>query len=230
MLKTRRRPARPAPRELTEPTRARILDVAERLFAERGVDAVSVRAILKEAGVNVALAHYHFGSREGLILELLRSRVGAREAELLRAIDEVDARGRQATLEDVLRAYFAPVAAGATRNPTLAKLLNQVQHSANPEVQAVARETMRRTFVRMSEALVKRLPPGITPRQLILRFYMMIAVPSLLSAQWELVMRSSRKRLPEADLPDAALLTEEMVAFCAAGLRAGCGADTKGEG
>jgi len=51
--------------------REAILDAAERLFAERGIDAVSLRTINATAGYSVAALHYHFGTRDGLIRALL---------------------------------------------------------------------------------------------------------------------------------------------------------------
>lgn len=51
-----------------------ILDTAERLFAEHGMDAVSLRTINTEAGYSVAALHYHFGTREGLINALMALR------------------------------------------------------------------------------------------------------------------------------------------------------------
>jgi AcrR family transcriptional regulator len=56
-------------------TPIRLLDAAERLIGERGVDAVSLRAINAGAGGNVAAAHYHFGSKEGLVREALARRM-----------------------------------------------------------------------------------------------------------------------------------------------------------
>lgn len=47
------------------------MDVAERLFAERGIEAVSLRTINAEAGYSVAALHYHFGTRDGLVRALL---------------------------------------------------------------------------------------------------------------------------------------------------------------
>lgn len=60
------------------PKRERILDAAESLFAEHGYDGVTLRQIATRAGVDVALANYHFGKK----LDLFRA-VFARRAELL---------------------------------------------------------------------------------------------------------------------------------------------------
>ena len=46
--------------------RARIRDAAMRLFAEQGMDATTIRAIAKEAGVSAGLVRHHFGSKEAL--------------------------------------------------------------------------------------------------------------------------------------------------------------------
>ena len=43
-----------------------IMNAAERLFAERGIDAVSLRTINAEAGYSVAALHYHFASKAAL--------------------------------------------------------------------------------------------------------------------------------------------------------------------
>ena len=59
----------------TESTQVRLLDAAERLIGERGVDAVSLRAINAEADSNVAAAHYHFGSKEALVRAVLDRRM-----------------------------------------------------------------------------------------------------------------------------------------------------------
>lgn len=53
-------------------TKNRILDTAEKLFAKQGFAATSLRAIIKEADVNTASVHYHFGSKEGLIEAVLK--------------------------------------------------------------------------------------------------------------------------------------------------------------
>jgi AcrR family transcriptional regulator len=53
-----------------------IIEIAEQLFADRGFDGTSVRDIAHEAGVNIAMISYYFGSKEKLMEALLEWRVG----------------------------------------------------------------------------------------------------------------------------------------------------------
>lgn len=54
-----------------------IIETAEILFAERGFDGTSVREIADEAGVNVAMISYYFGSKEKLMEALFELRLGS---------------------------------------------------------------------------------------------------------------------------------------------------------
>src|ERR1700733_6973121 len=56
--------------------REHILVVAEELFAEKGFDGTSVRDIAQQAGVNLAMISYYFGSKEKLLESLLEFRAG----------------------------------------------------------------------------------------------------------------------------------------------------------
>ncbi|HXB34373.1 MAG TPA: TetR family transcriptional regulator [Puia sp.] len=56
--------------------REHILNVAEELFAEKGFDGTSVRDIAQQAGVNLAMISYYFGSKEKLLESLIESRGG----------------------------------------------------------------------------------------------------------------------------------------------------------
>src|SRR5205085_6618416 len=53
-------------------TSDRLLAAATDLFASRGFHATSIREIAERAGANVASAHYHYGSKKGLYLHVLR--------------------------------------------------------------------------------------------------------------------------------------------------------------
>ena len=87
-------------------TRSRILDVAEELFGEQGLDRVSIRDITRKAKVNLAAINYHFGSKEDLIAAIFeREFVPVNEARLA-ALDAVQRSGKKdAKLEDILEAF-----------------------------------------------------------------------------------------------------------------------------
>jgi len=70
----------------------RILDVAEALFAQHGIQGTSIRTITDQAGVNVAAVNYHFGSKDRLVFELIRRRAQGLEQERADLMDEIDAR------------------------------------------------------------------------------------------------------------------------------------------
>jgi AcrR family transcriptional regulator len=54
-----------------------ILDVAERVFSEKGFDGASTRLISGEAGVNMAMLNYYFGSKEGLFLAIFQRKISS---------------------------------------------------------------------------------------------------------------------------------------------------------
>jgi AcrR family transcriptional regulator len=90
-------------------TRARLITAAERLFAQNGLDAVSVRDVTSAAKANTAAVHYHFGSKRGLIEAILEARateVGRRRGEFL---DRIEATPHP-TLRDVIAALVIPTA------------------------------------------------------------------------------------------------------------------------
>ncbi len=56
----------------TRPTRQKILETALAVFAENGTDGGSMREIARRAGVNVATAYHHFGSKREMFLAIFR--------------------------------------------------------------------------------------------------------------------------------------------------------------
>jgi AcrR family transcriptional regulator len=66
-----------APRGGSEQTKAEILAAAQKLFAEHGILAVSVRDVAKEAGVTHGLIHHYFGTKEQLAAQVIRSALSA---------------------------------------------------------------------------------------------------------------------------------------------------------
>jgi AcrR family transcriptional regulator len=88
---------------------AQMKRVALRLFADRGVDGVTVREIALAAGQkNHAAVGYHFGSKEGLVRELVVD--GAAAIDRLRnaMLDEMEARGGPRSARELAEALVRP--------------------------------------------------------------------------------------------------------------------------
>jgi AcrR family transcriptional regulator len=95
----------------SEITRDRILKAAERLFAERGYDGTSVRAIVAKARVNQAAINYHFDGKDGLYREVLRAAFRALTEQQLVHADETKAMTREEALGEFVRRQLWPLAA-----------------------------------------------------------------------------------------------------------------------
>jgi AcrR family transcriptional regulator len=91
--------------------RERILDAAEELFAEHGFDAVTVRQVTRRSEVDVALAHYYFGTKKGLFDAVFLRRASILNEARLRAIDEyqINPGPGGATVEGFIQAFLDPV-------------------------------------------------------------------------------------------------------------------------
>ncbi len=100
-----------------EAVRAALLGISRRLFAKRGYDAVSVRAVASEAGVNPAMIHYYFGNKEGLYLAVLHEVL----APTLERLAGLQAAGRhdRAALAELVHAHMELM----LREPWLAPLV-----------------------------------------------------------------------------------------------------------
>jgi AcrR family transcriptional regulator len=91
-------------------TKTRILDTAERLFADRGYGSTSLRNITTAAGVNLAAIHYHFHSKDVLLENVITRRsdvVNQRRLEMLERFRQ-EAAGGPVPLERLLQAFLAP--------------------------------------------------------------------------------------------------------------------------
>ena len=95
----------------SEITRERLLNAAERLFADRGYEATSVRAIVAKARVNQAAINYHFAGKEGLYREILRIGFRALTEHQLGHAEEAKAMSREKALGEFVRHQLRPLLA-----------------------------------------------------------------------------------------------------------------------
>ena len=93
-------------------TRAKLMAVAEKLFSEKGVQAVSLNEINKAAEQRHGSAcQYHFGNKEGLIQAILDKHVPSIAGQRDLMFDEMDEKGDPPLIEKVIAAFVRPVAA-----------------------------------------------------------------------------------------------------------------------
>jgi AcrR family transcriptional regulator len=122
-------------------TKTRILDAAELLFAEHGIDAASLRDIAAQAQVNLAAANYHFGGKERLVQAVVARRFAPITQRRLALLDAAEANGRNA-VEPVLDAFIRPIVEGYS--PLMVRLLLEHPDRAQVLFLEQARETINR--------------------------------------------------------------------------------------
>lgn len=102
------------PRDATG-TREALLRAGERLFAMKGVHGALTGDILRAAGqANGSAVHYHFGSREGLLLAIATKHVARMEPARESSLRELERDGRTVDLAAVVAAIVTPTAAELT--------------------------------------------------------------------------------------------------------------------
>ena len=126
-------------------TRATILAEARALFAEKGYAGTSVRGVAAAAGVDAALVHHYFGSKDDLFLAALQAPVDPRQVLLPVAEGGIDGAG-----ERLLRTFLSVWDDEATRLPLLAL----VRSVFDPERRPLVREGfMRMVMLPIGQAL-----------------------------------------------------------------------------
>jgi AcrR family transcriptional regulator len=142
-------------------TRERILEKAERLFAEFGFDGASIRQIALAAGVPMALLGYHFGSKEGVYRAVFDRRVPTiveqRYAGLALAEMEPDLDRR---LELVVKALVLPMLRLRARDkdPSFGRLLAHETTDPNSQSRGFIRDLFDPVARRVMDALASALP------------------------------------------------------------------------
>ncbi|WP_342659811.1 TetR/AcrR family transcriptional regulator [Rhodococcus ruber] len=94
----------------TDESRRALVEVAEKLYATRGIDGVSLRDIAAAAGHrNNSAVQYHFGDRDGLLRAIFRSRMSAINDMRRDHLDELDRQGRGEDVRALVEAGIRPL-------------------------------------------------------------------------------------------------------------------------
>ncbi|QGG96471.1 helix-turn-helix domain-containing protein [Actinomarinicola tropica] len=122
---------------MTPTTRERIITAAEELFAERGIDAVSLREINRAAGAKSAVAvQYHFDDRAGVLRAILDKHRAAVDTARHAVLDHLEAEATP-SLRDMAGALVRPLAAklgDPDGGPAYLQINAELVHEAKPLV------------------------------------------------------------------------------------------------
>lgn len=199
------------------PTKHRILDAAERLFAENGFDATSLRAIITEAGVNLAAIHYHYRSKEALLEAVMVRRIGPVNAERVARLDacEHDAGESGPALEAVLEAFIAPTVPVGHLAPQFAKLMGRILANEGGHLPVLMKKVFPEFLSRFVKAL-QRAQPDLPMAEIYWRLHFMAGVLShTLRGGQDLELLSGGL----CHVHDVEGTTRRLVSFIAAGFR-----------
>lgn len=199
-------------------TKDLILDAAELLFSENGVDGVSLRALTREAGVNLASVHYHFGSKDAVARAAFCRRVRPINAERLEMLDRIEREGR-ADVEDILTALYSPVlrlARSPVHGRRFMRLCARFYSEPGKFLESAFKEEFSEVFERFERALQQALPnlsqPDLRRR---MHFAVGVMVHTMLDSN-----RTRQWTAGACDPLDTEGTLNAMVRFVAAGFRA----------
>lgn len=196
-------------------TPTKVLDAAEAIFIDVGFAATSHRAVASRAGVNLAAAHYHFGSKEGLLGAVVHRRVAPISALRDVALDRLLAEPTPPSVEQVVEAFLSPLSdseVGPELPSLIARLYGEPESIAKPLLEREFGDTAKRFVHALGLAL-----PDVAEEEVAWRFHFVIGamIHVLAFDRPPRVGASARER-------DEGL--DRLVPFVAAGLRHGTGA------
>lgn len=200
-----------------EGTRERILQHAERLFADAGIAATSLRSITAAAHVNLAAVNYHFGSKDALVEAVYRKHLEPVNRARMANLDRLGAASETLSVEMIVRAFVEPLVAQANDGADGAiftRLLAQSMHEAAGYVERFyARENDE--VLQRYRAAMQLAIPSLSPDEICWRLNFMLGTlhNAFLDAGLLKLMDEGRQPRPEATL-------EQLIPFLVAGLTA----------
>ena len=207
----------------TVPKRERILDSAEALFAEHGYDGVTLRQIARGAGVDVALANYHFGKKRDLFQAVFERRAPhlneARRAALHTCQAGAGAQGP--SVEQIIEAFLRPLElAQETGDEGWRHYLALIAYINNspywgPRMMSPLFDELVQEFI---DALKKALP-NARDEDIFWCYHNLSGALTLTLANTGRIDKLSRGRCRSADVQAA---YDHMIPFTAAGFRKVC--------
>lgn len=200
-------------------TRQRLMDASEQLFADHGWKAVSVRAIVAAADVNLAALNYHFGSKEQLLAEIFAARAKPIVEERMRLLAEFERSSEAPPLEAILEAFLRPALAVGSDRQLGGRTFVKLRARLATEPEAFSRKILTSAFDESSGAFLTafgRALPEIPRANLEWRFHFMLGAMVYTMADAGRIQSLTGGRCDPSRVDDA--LTH-IIPFLAAGFR-----------
>ena len=176
-------------------TRLHLIATAEKLFAQRGFEAVSMREINRAAGQgNASALHYHFGSREALVEAIIAWRMSPVNQRRNEILDGMVKDGREITPRELAQALVVPlseVAAIPVEENGWLSFLGQIYASGTIDLPEMTRRIGSGSSLRRLEKLARAALPEIPSPILDQRVAILIRQAVHALAEWQ---RSSPER------------------------------------
>ena len=198
-------------------TKQRILGAAEELFARHGFAGASLRRVTAEAKVNLAAVNYHFGSKENLIEEVFRRRLDELNQQRMAKLAEAEARP-DATLEDVLEAFIRPALEQSTERRgggAFVRVMARAYAEQDERLRRFLSENYGHVLKQFAAAFARRLP-HLDKEELYWRLDIVAGALTYAMAGFGIIKRPQQ----ESETRYRERMTEHLVTFAAAGLRA----------
>ena len=202
--------------------RDRILGAAEHAFAENGFEGASLRDIVREAQVNLAMVYYYFQSKNGLVEAVLKRRFGPLRGEHLDLLRDFEREAGSCPLlvEKILEAMLLPAlrlaAAEPAKRHAVTRLIGRVVTEPNPQIQLILRSQRAEVQAAFLKAMQAALPEISEPELERRIEFVWGALSSILCNPQRLQLQTRG-----ADKPwDAQTVMAEMIRFFAPGFRA----------
>lgn len=161
------------------PTKEKILDVAEALFADFGFSETSLRMITTKADVNLASVNYHFGSKKTLIQAVLDRFMGSFTKNLNLELDLLEQKHQNNHIKviDVLNTLIKPITLLNQLKPDGAgvfmNLLGRAYAETQGHIRRFAMENYSATFNRFT-ILLHKSSPSLDPSEMFWRLHFML--------------------------------------------------------
>jgi len=204
-------------------TRDRLLDAAEKHFAERGFAGASVREITADAQANLSAVSYHFGSKEELFVAVVARVMEPINRERSAMLDRAEAAAGADPIpvETLIEVLIGPVLRSGARceqrGGLLLKLFARAQSENVDLIKRIIEGPMRQVKPRIEAAMLRALP-HLTPRDFAYRMHFAMGAAKSVAGDPHMLRAVSQGLCDPSDI-EATL--RELIPFLAAGMRAG---------